>query len=115
MRACLSLCARTCVCMCLCVRVHVSMPLRALITSGVILNGLIITAAFQFHFMAPAVDFIDRRGPSNEIHRHLQPKETKVTLYYPCILQPFTHPLLLARQSASVLKVGVSHGWKIIV
>ena len=32
--------------------------------------------------MALAVDIIDRHGPSNKMHRHLQPKKTKVTLYY---------------------------------
>ena len=41
----------------------------------------IIAAAFQFHFMAFAVDVIDRHGPSNEMHRQLQPKKTKETLY----------------------------------
>ena len=31
--------------------------------------GRIIAAAFQFHFMALAVDVIDRRDPSNKIRR----------------------------------------------
>ena len=39
-------------------------------------------AAFQFGFMALAVDVIDRRAPSKEMHRQLQPKETKVRLYF---------------------------------
>ena len=37
-------------------------------------------AAFQFLFMALAVDVIDRRGPSNETRCQLQPKKTKVNL-----------------------------------
>ena len=35
-----------------------------------------------------AIDVIDRRGPSNEIHCRLQPKKTKVTLYYLLIYVP---------------------------
>ena len=31
--------------------------------------------------MALAVDVIDMRGPSNEMHRQLQPNKTKVRLY----------------------------------
>ena len=38
-------------------------------------------AAFMFRFMAVAVDVIDRRGPSNEMHRQLQPKKPKVRLF----------------------------------
>ena len=34
-------------------------------------------AAFQFHFMALAINVIDRHGPSNKIHHQLQPKKTK--------------------------------------
>ena len=41
----------------------------------------IIVAAFQFRFMALAVDVIDKRGPSNEMRHQLQPKKTKVRLY----------------------------------
>jgi len=37
-------------------------------------------AAFLFRFMAVAVDIIDRRGPSNEMCRQLQPKKPKVRL-----------------------------------
>ena len=43
--------------------------------------GLIIGAAFHFHFIASAVDIIDRRGPSNKMRRQLQLKKTKVKLY----------------------------------
>ena len=45
------------------------------------MTGSIITAAFYLHFMTLAIDVIRRRGPSNEIHRQLQPKNTKVRLY----------------------------------
>ena len=38
-------------------------------------------AAFLFHFMALAVDVVDRRGPSNEMRCQLQPKNPKVRLY----------------------------------
>ena len=38
--------------------------------------GRIIAAAFQLRIIAFAVDVIDRCGPSNEMHRHLQPKKT---------------------------------------
>ena len=41
-----------------------------------------MSTAFQFCFMALAVDFIDRCGPSNKMHHQLQPKKTKVKLYY---------------------------------
>ena len=40
-----------------------------------------IEAAFQFCFMALAINVIDRRGPSNAMRRQLQPKKTKVRLY----------------------------------
>ena len=40
--------------------------------------GRIIAAAFQFRFMALAIDVIDRRDPSNEMRRQLQPKKTQV-------------------------------------
>ena len=46
---------------------------------------IIIVAAFQFCCMALAVDLIDRRGHSNEMHRQLQPEKTKVRLYLPFI------------------------------
>ena len=43
--------------------------------------GRIIEAAFQFRFMALATDVINRRDPSKEMHRQLQPNKTKVRLY----------------------------------
>ena len=43
--------------------------------------GRIIVAAFQFRFMALALNFINRCDPSNEMRRQLQPKKTKVRLY----------------------------------
>ena len=39
--------------------------------------------------MALAVDVIDRRGPSNKMQCHLQPKKTKVT-YHPFTQQQKT-------------------------
>ena len=47
----------------------------------------IISAAFQFHFMTLAINFIDRCGPSNEMCSQLQSKKIKVMLYYPFIKQ----------------------------
>ena len=41
-----------------------------------------MAAAFQLRFVAFAIDVIDRRGPSNEMHHQLKPKKTKVRLYY---------------------------------
>ena len=49
--------------------------------------GWIISAAFQFHFMTLAVNFIDRCGPSNKMRSQLWPKKTKVMLYYPFVKQ----------------------------
>ena len=40
-----------------------------------------MVAAFQFRFMALAVNVIDRRDPSDEMHRLLQSNKTKVRLY----------------------------------
>ena len=40
-----------------------------------------MVAAFQLRFMVFAVDFIDRRGPSNDMRRQLKPKKAKVRLY----------------------------------
>ena len=37
-----------------------------------------MAAAFQLRLMAFAIDVIDRRGPSNEMHH---PKTVKVRLY----------------------------------
>ena len=42
--------------------------------------GRIIAVAFQFRFMALAIDVIDRRHPS-DVMRQLQPNKTKVRLY----------------------------------
>ena len=67
-------------------------------------------AAFQLCFMALAVDVIDRHAPSNEMCRQLQPKKLKVKNYISHLYSSkrcFSHPSLLARLSASVLKVGV--------
>ena len=52
--------------------------------------------------MALAVNAIDRRGPSNEMHCQLQLKKYKITLYYPFIYVT-AKDVLPARRSASVL------------
>ena len=39
--------------------------------------GKIIVAAFHFHFIALAIDVMDRRGPSNKMRCQLQLKKTK--------------------------------------
>ena len=57
--------------------------------------------------MALAVNVIDRCGPSNKMCHQLQPKKTKVMLYY------IAGKKVLTRQSALVLKVGMAYGWKI--
>ena len=64
--------------------------------------------------MALAVDVIDRRGPSNKMHRHLEPKKTMVMLYIRVYNSNrcFTRPSLLTRGSTLVLNVGMSQGWK---
>ena len=51
----LSLREYMCVCMCVCMSIPLYTPEA-------------INTAFQFHFMAIAVDVIDRRGPSNETY-----------------------------------------------
>ena len=67
---------------------RVCTPLGPLITSGMILTFYDwIAVAFQFRFMALA---IDRRGPSNEMRRQLQPKKAKVRLYLLFIQQQKT-------------------------
>ena len=69
-----------------------------------------MAAAFQFQFMALAIDFIDRRDPSNEKRRQLQPNKTKViisSLY--SSKRRLSRPSLQTRRSASILKVGVSY------
>ena len=37
--------------------------------------GRITAVAFQFRFMDRAIDFINTRDPSNEMHHQLQPKK----------------------------------------
>jgi len=52
--------------------------------SGVILilyDWLNNPVSFQFHFMALAVDVIDRCGTSNKMRCQLQLKKTKIRLY----------------------------------
>ena len=74
--------------------------------------GRIIAAAFQFRFMALAIDVIDRRDPSNEMRRQLQPNKTKVRLYFSPLYSSkrrSSHPSLQMRRSASILKVGVTY------
>ena len=44
-------------------------------------------AAFQFHFMALAINVMDRRGFNNEMRSQLQLKKNEVMLYYLFILQ----------------------------
>ena len=57
--------------------------------------------------MALAVDIMPGHGSNSKMHPQLQPKKTKVRLYYIAID--------IARGSASVLKVGVSYGWQSIL
>ena len=44
-----------------------------------------MAAAFQLHFMAFAIDVIDRRGPSNEMRHQLNSKKAKVRPHWPFI------------------------------
>ena len=46
----------------------------------------ILPAAFQFCFMALAVDAMDRHGPDNEMRHQLQLKKTSVAVFYPSFL-----------------------------
>ena len=62
-----------------------------------------ISTAFQFCFMALAVNVIDRHGPSNKNASQLQPKKIKV---------PFTCTSLLKRRSTLVFKVVCHTGVK---
>ena len=63
---------RMSVCLCLvCVCVCVNVYTPEAITSGMISTFYNCLNAFQFCFMALAVDVIDRCGPSNEISRQL--------------------------------------------
>ena len=68
-----------CVRVCVCERAHARTQPKS------INNQWQISAAFQFHFMALAINVIDRRGPSNKMRHQLQPKKTKVRLHYPFI------------------------------
>ena len=43
--------------------------------------GRMIAATFQFRLVALAVDVIDRRDPSNEMRRQLQPQKINGRLY----------------------------------
>ena len=47
---------------------------------GLHMIGRIIAAAFQFRFMALAIDVIDRRDP--EMRRQLQPNKTNIIPLY---------------------------------
>ena len=64
--------------------------------------------------MALALNVINRRGPSNEMRRQLNPKKDNIKLYLAVYIatEDFTCPSLLKRRSASVLKVGVLYMWK---
>ena len=75
--------------------------------------GRIIAAAFQFRFMALAIDVIDRHDPSNEMRRQLQPNKTNIIPLYSSKRRS-SHPSLQMRRSASVLKVGVSYESKMV-
>ena len=49
--------------------------------------------------MTLAADSIDRCGPSNEMHRQLQSKKTKVRLYQPLIQQQKVfHPMYITKK-----------------
>ena len=58
--------------------------------------------------MTLAVDTIHGRGPSNKMHPQLQPKKTKVRLYY-SNNRCYKRCTLLTRRSA-VLAVDMMHG-----
>ena len=70
-----------------------------------ILHGwLFLYVACQFQLMAHAINAIDRRGSSNKICCQLQPKQTKIMLYYLLYddKRCFTRQALLARQLCHV-------------
>ena len=73
-------------------------------------DGRIVAITVQYHFMALAIDVIDRGGPSNKIFCQLQPMSTKVSPLSSS-KKHFSCPLLLKRWSTLLLKVGVSYGW----
>ena len=53
--------------------------------------------------MSLAVNFIDRRGPSNKMRRQLQPKKTKVMLYslFIYIVVKDIYPLFITNKAES--------------
>ena len=65
-------------CMCVCVCVCVSTP------EGIITSGMIWTLCDWFCCFAAslAINIVDGHGLNNETRHRLQPKKTKVTLYY---------------------------------
>ena len=74
-----------------------------------------ISAAFQLHFMALAIDVIDRSGPSSKMCHQLHLMKNKVTLILSVyITAEGILPTLksLTKQSALVLKVGVTYRWQ---
>ena len=64
---------------CVCVCLSACLPLRALITSGVIFFTAFLH--FQLLYMILAVDKMDGCGPINATHHECPPKKTKVTQY----------------------------------
>ena len=48
---------------------------------------------------------------NDEMHRQLQPNKTKMSRLY-ISKRRFSHPSLVTKRNALVLKVGVSYGWK---
>ena len=73
--------------------------------------GLIISAAYHFHFMVLGGKVIDRHGPCNGMHRQLQPRKTELGFINPLYnsKRHFTRPSSPTKQSILVLKVGVSY------
>ena len=76
---CVCVCVYACACVCVCVYPRGHKLLMVCFRLYII--GRIIAVAFQFCFMARAIDVIDRRDPSNEMHHQLQPKKTTIRLY----------------------------------
>ena len=74
-----------CVCVCVCVCICVCTPSRPQIPIGVILTLNDWLNNFDSFSVGPAINVIDRRGPSNEMRYQLHPKKTKVRLYWPFI------------------------------
>ena len=78
---CMFACVCACVCVCVCVRPQ-AIKNYSHETKSIITNQTSPTA-FQFLCKALAIDTIDGRGLSNEAHRELLPKKSKVMLYFP--------------------------------